>query len=162
MNIQTVLNAIEEKYPQAAALTGGENEISVARDRFIDVMHMLHDDPALAFDMLIDIAAMDRIPRVPRFDIVYILLSTKDFSRLLVRLSAGEDEEVPSVSGIWGSGNWAEREVYDLMGIKFSNHPDLRRILTWKNFEGHPLRKDFPLKGKNFDQQFDPSEIQDY
>jgi NADH-quinone oxidoreductase subunit C len=89
-------------------------------------------------------------------------LSTKDFSRLIVRLKAEEGEEIPSVSSIWHSADWAEREVYDLMGIPFSDHPDLKRILTWKNFEGHPLRKDFPLEGKDFDKPFDPETIEDY
>lgn len=160
MDIKTVLSTIEKAHPGAVDRVSGENEITLNTDRFADVMHMLHDD--LGFDMLTDIAAMDRMPRVLRFDLVYILLSTKDFSRLFVRLAVGEDDAVPSVSSIWASGNWAEREVYDLMGITFADHPDLRRILTWKNFEGHPLRKDFPLEGKDFDKPFDTTTIKDY
>jgi len=90
------------------------------------------------------------------------LLSTKNFTRLIVRMEIDEGQDVPSVSSIWHSADWAEREVFDLMGIPFSNHPNLQRILMWENFEGHPLRKDFPLEGKDFDKPFDPTTIQDY
>ena len=162
MDTKTIVSKIEKLHPGAIDRVSGENEITVNPDDFIKVMQTLHDDGTLGFDMLTDIAAMDRIPRAPRFDLVYILLCTKDFSRLLVRLAAGEDTGVPSVSSIWASADWAEREVYDLMGITFSGHPDLRRILTWKNFEGHPLRKNFPLEGKDFDQRFDTTTIVDY
>ena len=112
--------------------------------------------------MLTDVVGIDRTPRAPRFDLLYLLLSSKNFTRLSVRLETDEGQDVPSVSSIWHSANWAEREVFDLLGISFSNHPDLRRILTWENFEGHPLRKDFPLEGKDFDKPFDTKTIKDY
>jgi NADH-quinone oxidoreductase subunit C len=125
-------------------------------------MLTLHDNDDLPYDLLFDVLGIDRLPEKPRFDLIYILMSTKDFSRLFVRLKVEEGEQVPSVSSIWHSANWGEREVYDLMGIAFSDHPDLKRILMWKNFEGHPLRKDFPLEGKGFDRPFDPETIEDY
>lgn len=165
MEIQTIVDTISAKFSGAIVKQGinnGAPEITVTADSFYQVMKTLHEDKALVFDMLSDIVGIDRMPKTPRFDVCYILLSTKDFSRLIVRLEAEEGKDVPSVSDIWHSADWAEREVFDLVGIRFSNHPDLRRILTWENFEGHPLRKDFPLEGKDFDKPFDPTIIKDY
>lgn len=168
MSYKKVIQSIQKKFPQAVIRDGQNNcmnndqEITLALSEFFEAMRILHDNSDLPYDLLIDILSIDRVPRTPRFDLVYILISTKDFSRLLVRLEADEGEEVSSVSSIWHSANWAEREVYDLMGVTFSGHPDLTRILTWKNFEGHPLCKDFPLEGKDFDTPCDPETIEDY
>ena len=165
MSYKNVIQTIQKKFPEAVIKEGqnnGQREITLALSEFVEAMRILHDNSDLPLDLLIDILSIDRTPRKPRFDLVYILMSTQDFSRLLVRLEADEGEEVPSVSSIWYSADWAEREVYDLMGITFSGHPDLKRILTWKNFEGHPLCKDFPLEGKDFDKPFDPETIEDY
>ena len=165
MEFKTVVDTICAKCPGSIIQQGdrhGTGEITVAAESFLDVMKTLHGEKDLAFDLLIDVLGIDRMPKTPRFDVVYILLSTRDFTRLIVRLTVGEDQAVPSVAGIWQSADWAEREVYDLMGITFSDHPDLRRILTWENFEGHPLRKDFPLEGKDFDKPFDTTTIKDY
>jgi NADH-quinone oxidoreductase subunit C len=165
MSYKNVIQTIQKKFPEAVIKEGqnfGQREVSLAPSEFVEAMRILHGNSDLPCDLLIDILSIDRTPRKPRFDLVYILMSTQDFSRLLVRLEADEGEEVPSVSSIWHSANWAEREVYDLMGITFSGHPELKRILTWKNFEGHPLCKDFPLEGKDFDKPFDPETIDDY
>ena len=165
MSYKNVIQTIQKQFPEAVIKEGqnnGQKEITLALSEFVEAMRILHDNSDLPFDLLIDILSIDRTSRKPRFDLVYILMSTQDFSRLLVRLEADEGEEVPSVSSIWYSADWAEREVYDLMGITFSGHPDLKRILTWKNFEGHPLCKDFPLEGKDFDKPFDPETIEDY
>lgn len=163
--MQTVINAISQKYPHAIIKQGdaqGIFEITLAADAFLEVMKLLHEHKPFPFDMLTDILGIDLTPRTPRFDLVYLLLSTQNFTRLIVRMEIDEDQEVPSVSSIWHSADWAEREVFDMMGIPFSNHPNLHRILMWENFEGHPLRKDFPLEGKDFDKPFDPTTIQDY
>jgi NADH-quinone oxidoreductase subunit C len=93
---------------------------------------------------------------------VYVLFSLEHNRRLIVKLKVDISDTVPSMTGIWKSADWPEREVFDLLGINFSDHPDLRRILTWDNFEGHPLRKDFPLRGKDFDKKFDPDTIKVY
>ncbi len=165
MSYKNVIESIHKKFPEAiikASENKGQKEITLAHSDFFETMRALHDHPDFPYDMLIDILGIDRTPRKPRFDLVYILMTTKDFSRLFVRRQAEEGEEIPSVSGIWQSADWGEREVYDLMGIPFSGHPNLKRILTWKNFEGHPLRKDFPLEGKDFDKPFDPETIEDY
>ncbi|MGA2402733.1 MAG: NADH-quinone oxidoreductase subunit C [Syntrophobacteraceae bacterium] len=165
MELNTLVDTICEKYPGSILKRTdhhGIHEITVAAESFLEVMKTLHGDKKPGFDMLTDIVGIDRTPRAPRFDLLYLLLSLKDFIRLSIRLETGEGQDVPSVSGIWHSANWGEREVFDLLGIDFSNHPDLRRILTWENFEGHPLRKDFPLEGKDFSKPFDPRTIADY
>jgi NADH-quinone oxidoreductase subunit C len=165
MELNTIVDTLSEKCPGSVTKQADHqeaHEITIAAESFYEVMKTLQGDKNCAFDMLIDIVGIDLLPRTPRFDLLYILLSSKDFTRLIVRLETDEGQDVPSVSSIWHSANWGEREVFDLLGIKFSNHPDLRRILTWENFEGHPLRKDFPLLGKDFDKPFDPTIIEDY
>jgi NADH-quinone oxidoreductase subunit C len=138
----------------------GDLTVVVALEKLHEVMQFLHDDATLHYDLLSDVVGIDRQPREPRFEVVYVLHSMDDFKRLLVKVMVAEDEAVPTVTDIWNSANWPEREVYDLLGISFSDHPDLRRIFMWDDFEGHPLRKDFPLRGKDFEQQWDPSTIQ--
>ena len=111
------------------------------------VMRFLHDDKACAFTQLIDLCGVDYPGRPLRFDIVYHLLSMTHNRRLRVKVQADEETLVPSIIGIFKAADWYEREAFDMYGIGFSGHPDLRRILTDYNFEGYPLRKDFPLTG---------------
>jgi NADH-quinone oxidoreductase subunit C len=165
MELNTIVKAICEKYPGSILKETdhhGNLEITVAAQSFYEVMKTLQGDERFGFDMLTDVVGIDRTPRAPRFDVLYLLLSSKDFTRLIIRVETDDGQQVPSVSDIWHSANWGEREVFDLLGISFSNHPDLKRILTWEGFEGHPLRKDFPLEGKDFDKPFDPATIKDY
>ncbi len=117
----------------------------------------LRDSEKLLFNQLIDITAIDYPSREFRFDIVYLLLSLTLNKRILIKTSINEIDNLESISSIHKSSNWYERECYDLFGIKFINHPDLRRIMTDYNFEGHPLRKDFPLTGHN-EVRYDNSE----
>jgi len=108
-------------------------------------MRFLRDDPATQFEMLSDVCAVDYLPRVPRFEVVYHLYSVAKNHRLRVKVICdGASPSVPSVTALWESANWMEREVWDLYGIRFDGHPDLRRILLYDEFEGHPLRKDYP------------------
>lgn len=163
MDNTTVVERITAKLPQALAeqsVFRDELRITVKKDHLVKLMQFLHDDGELAYDFLSDIVGVDYLPAMPRFELVYLLMSMKDFRRLSVKLKVAEEEPVPTVSGIWKTANWQEREVFDLLGIRFDGHPDLRRILTWDNFEGHPLRKDFPLLGKDFDKKFDPGTIE--
>ena len=111
------------------------------------LIKFLKNHKQLLFNQLIDITAIDYPTREARFEIIYILLSLSLNKRILVKTSVIEDQNVDSITSIYKSANWYERECYDLFGIKFVNHPDLRRIMTDYNFEGHPLRKDFPLTG---------------
>jgi len=112
------------------------------------VMRFLRDDSQCLFKMLADVCGADYPQREKRFEVVYNLLSLSHNQRVRVKVSVAEDEVVPSVAGLFPSANWYERETWDLFGVFFSDHPDLRRILTDYGFDGHPLRKDFPLTGR--------------
>ena len=115
----------------------------------VSIIKFLKDNEKLFFNQLIDITAIDYPSRELRFEIVYLLISLKLNQRILIKTSINENDNIESISSVHKSANWYERECYDLFGIKFLNHPDLRRIMTDYNFEGHPLRKDFPLTGHN-------------
>ena len=113
----------------------------------IKVLTTLRDDPRLKFDQLIDITAADYPERAERFEVIYLLLSMTLNLRVMVKVPTGDEGVIPTACGVWPSANWLEREVWDMYGVYFSDHPDLRRILTDYGFEGFPLRKDFPLTG---------------
>ena len=134
----------------------GEVALETAADGFvlrvepqdvISVFTKLRDDARVDFKMLIDVSAVDYPARPQRFEVVYQLLSISQNLRLRVKVSLKEDQSVPSLASVFSAASWFEREVWDMFGIEFSDHPDLRRILTDYGFEGHPLRKDFPLTG---------------
>ncbi|QXQ04854.1 NADH-quinone oxidoreductase subunit C [Sphingosinicellaceae bacterium] len=131
----------------AATLTEhvGEWTLTIARDGLIDVATRLRDD--FAFEQLIDIAGVDYPERPERFEVNYLFLSLTANRRIRVKLFADDVAPVASLTGLWTVADWWEREVYDLYGVLFSGHPDLRRILTDYGFSGHPFRKDFPLTG---------------
>ncbi|MBX3580673.1 MAG: NADH-quinone oxidoreductase subunit C [Rhizobiaceae bacterium] len=131
----------------ATELAFGELTVTVAGDDLIDIVTFLRDDPACRFVSIIDVSGADYPSRVLRFDVVYHLLSPQKNIRIRVKVMTDEDTPVPSVTPVYPGADWYERETYDLYGILFSGHPDLRRILTDYGFEGHPLRKDFPLTG---------------
>jgi NADH-quinone oxidoreductase subunit C len=123
----------------------GEATAEIAVPALVEVCRACREDPALAFDLLMDVTAVDYLGSVPRFAVVYHLyaVARNDRLRLKVRLPE-EDPRVGSVTGIWPGANWLERETYDMYGIRFEGHPDLRRIYLYEEFQGHPLRKDYP------------------
>ena len=123
-------------------------QIIVPSKKIFDVLTKLHSNSYFAFDQLIDITAIDYPEKPKRFEVVYLLLSTITNQRLTVKICVNEGELVQSCVSIFKSANWSEREIWDMFGIFFSGHPDLRRLLTDYGFEGHPLRKDFPLTGR--------------
>jgi NADH-quinone oxidoreductase subunit C len=125
----------------------GELTIEVERDKLAEAITVLRDDPRCRFGCLIDICGADYPAREERFDVVYHLLSPWLNLRIRVRTKTDTGSPVPSITDLFPAANWFEREAYDLYGILFSGHPDLRRILTDYGFQGHPLRKDFPLTG---------------
>ena len=125
----------------------GELCVAVPRTRIAEVLRTLRDDPAIAMNQLMDICGADYPERPERFDVVYHLLSLRHNARVRVKIQTDEHSPVPTSVGVYSAAGWFEREVWDLFGIAFSGHPDLRRILTDYGFEGHPLRKDFPLTG---------------
>ena len=122
-------------------------EIQVDKAEIFNTINELKEDSNLKFDQLIDLTAIDYPSREKRFDAIYLLLSMTLNQRLLIKSSIDQSESIESVIPIHRAADWYERECYDLFGIQFLNHPDLRRIMTDYNFEGHPLRKDFPLTG---------------
>ena len=142
--------------PGAASLPGDAVTTEVAHHELMlrvpaaditKVVAFLRDDPSCQFKVLVDICGVDYPERTPRFDVVYNLLSLTHNHRIRVKVQATEDSPVPSVTAIHKGAGWFEREAWDMYGIMFDGHPDLRRILTDYGFEGHPLRKDFPLSG---------------
>jgi len=146
---------IEERFPGqvlGTTMFAGQVAISLNRDVIKDACLFLRDEPTLKMDHLADLTAVDysRYPgdQGPRFEVVYNLISIPFRHRIRLKARVPEeDPRVPSVSSVWNTANWHERETYDLMGIIFENHPDLRRILLPEDWEGHPLRKEYPLKG---------------
>lgn len=132
---------------QSKTIAFGELTLDVAREDIINVLTFLRDDAKCRFEVLIDICGVDWPAREERFDVVYHLLSPRLNQRVRVKLKTDESTPVDSVIPVFSAANWFEREAYDLYGILFSGHPDLRRLLTDYGFQGHPLRKDFPLTG---------------
>ncbi|SEN48491.1 NADH dehydrogenase subunit C [Gemmobacter aquatilis] len=138
------------KRPQAIIGTDiafGELNVDVALSQLLPFIDFLKTDAACRFSTLVDITAVDHPERPARFDVVYHFLSMYQNHRIRVKVAVREDEMVPSIIPVHESANWFEREVFDMFGILFSGHPDLRRILTDYGFRGHPLRKDFPTTG---------------
>ncbi len=128
----------------------GETTIIVKPERIVDICRTLRDAPETSFRYLSMIAGMDYLPQSPRFGVVYALYSHKFHNRVTLKTLLQDDANpaVDSVVPVWSTANWHEREAYDLVGIRFRGHPDLRRILMPADWVGHPLRKDYPLRGK--------------
>ena len=125
----------------------GDQTITIQKKNALELFEFLRDDPELDFKFLMDLTAVDYLNRKgDRFEVVYHFYSLKHNGRLRIKIPINEDDCVlDSVSSLWKTANWYEREVWDLYGIKFTGHPDLRRILLYEEFKGHPLRKDYPI-----------------
>ena len=146
----TLGHSIEQRL--GARITGvkvafGELTVSCAAPAIVEVLTILRDDPDYRFGYFIDVSGADYPERNQRFDVVYHLVDPHQVRRLRVKVQVAEGEDVPTITGIYPGADWYEREVFDLYGVVFAGHPDLRRILTDYGFSGHPLRKDFPLTG---------------
>ncbi len=143
-----LLDEIKAKFPQDVLETHsfrGDETVVVRREALGDVALFLRD--GLGFDILMDLTAADYLPREPRYELVCHFYSTGHNYRLRLKCPVpAETPSVKSLTSVWPGANWLEREVYDMFGISFEGHPDLRRILMYDGFEGHPLRKDYPLK----------------
>lgn len=155
MDPEQIAKVIEEKFPGQVLGTvthAGQVGVKLSRDKIRDICLFLRDEPSVKMDHLADLTAVDYSTYPgdtgPRFEVVYNLISTvhRHRIRLKVRLTE-EDPRIDTVSSVWNTANWHERETYDLMGIQFNGHPDLRRILLPEDWEGYPLRKEYPLKG---------------
>lgn len=143
----------------------GMPTIYVAREHLVETMRALRDLPALRFALLADVTAVDYLPRQPRFEIIYLLasLGVGGFGdtpkRLRVKVRVDDGVSVPTVSQVWPAANWAEREVYDMFGVRFENHPDLRRVLMPEDWEGFPGRKDYPVQIKQKVKTYEPLQV---
>ena len=132
-------------------------QISISTNQILDVVDFIKNDEACEFRQITDIAGVDFPERKKRFDVIYHFLSFKHNIRLRIKITTSEDETISSITSIFPAANWFEREAFDMYGIQFKDHPDLRRILTDYGFEGYPLRKDFPLSG-NVEIRYDEIE----
>jgi NADH-quinone oxidoreductase subunit C len=146
--------ALQDRFPNAihsSFVMWGETTVIVDRDQLLEVVRWLHDDPAQQYNFLSDVTAVEFRDLEQPIEVVWHLRSLpyRRFLRLKVLLRKGEPLEVPSVWSVYRAADWLERECYDMFGIRFVGHPDLRRLLMWEQYkEGHPLRKDFPLRGR--------------
>ena len=148
--MQELAEHIESAQPHAVKnceVVRDELVVHAVKDQIASLIRFLRDDPQCKFETLVDICGVDYLARVQRFEVVYHLLSMRLLQRVRVKLACDETEAVPSIVEVFPCANWNEREAFDMYGILFTGHPDLRRILTDYGFEGHPLRKDFPLTG---------------
>ena len=149
-----VSNASFEETPSVDFTT-----IYVPADRLVDTCRALRDADALRFTTIIEITAADYIPRNPRFEVVYHLLSISRRARVRLKVRVGDGGTVPTVQSVWKGAGWLEREVWDMFGIVFDGHPDLRRLLMPEDWEGHPARKDYPVQIRKAAQTYEPLEV---
>lgn len=151
LSAHPLVGRLQSFHPQAvaaASLFRDELTVEVPPALLRSVCEFLKTDSDLAFDFLADLTCVDSYPLEPRFQVVYHLLSLKTRARLRLKVRLpGTDPRADSVTGLWSAANWFEREVFDLFGVHFSGHPNLRRLLMPEDWEGHPLRKDYPVEG---------------
>jgi NADH-quinone oxidoreductase subunit C len=153
---ENVIKKLADKFGGSIAIerAGELTSIVVDRGKLREALLFLKTDSDVLFEMLTDLFAVDCYGREPRFEVVYLLTSLGRNVRLVVKTRVGDGEPVPTVSDIFSVADWLEREAYDMFGLRFEGHPNLTRILTVDDFDGHPLRKDFPTEGYGFDKPF--------
>ena len=154
LNISKILSSVLEKDNISIAYSDGNYKVSINPKDLLKVVKTIKDNEKLKFSQLIDLTAVDYPDNLPRFNLIYIFLSIEHNYRIILNTLISEDETIDSITSLFPCANWYEREVWDLFGISFKNHPDLRRILTDYGFTGYPLRKDFPLSG-NVEVRYD-------
>lgn len=162
MDNATVIERLRGALPDAIDSTSeyrGDLSIFVKPGAIVEVARALRDDPELSYNFLENLCGVDYIGRTPRFEVVYHLLSHANRHRVCLKVGVSENEAVPTLTGLWATANWQERETYDLLGIPFSGHPGLQRILMPEDWEGYPLRKDVPLGGEEVAFTFNQDEI---
>ena len=148
-----VIHKVRDRFSSALAdsqVFQDEITLIIQKNAMMEILRYLRDE--LDFELLTDLCGVDRFPKHPRYEVVYHLCSLKRNDRVRVKVSLQDGEAIPSVECLWNSANWYERETFDMLGIVFENHSNLKRILLWDEFDGHPLRKDFPTEGKDFEE----------
>jgi len=149
MDLSKTLTRLKENFSSSIFEIGsyvGDDFAVVHRDKLVEIARFLRDDSELQYNFLIDLTAVDYPKRAPRFEVVYHFFSLPFKHRVRLKVPVEErSPEVPSLVPLWEGANWFEREVWDMFGIRFQGHPDLRRILLYEGFQGHPLRKDYPI-----------------
>jgi len=141
---------LREEFPEAVVSVTeyrGETTAVVARERVVEMCRFLKEEPGLEFVMLVDLCAIHWMDREYSYEVVYLLHSFKRNDRIRLKVRLGEEGRCPTMTGVFAGADWQEREAYDLVGVVFDGHPDLRRILMPDDYDAHPLRKDFPVKG---------------
>jgi len=152
-----VPNASFEEAPSVDFAT-----IYVLPEHLVETCRALRDNAALRFTTIIEVTAADYVPRNPRFEVVYHLLSISRRDRLRIKVRVAEGGTVPTVQSVWKGAGWPEREVWDMFGIVFDGHPDLRRLLMPEDWEGHPGRKDYPVQIRKSAQTYEPLEVSEH
>ena len=162
MDNATVIERLRAALPDAIERTSeyrGDLSVYVRRDAIVEVARTLRDDPVLRYNFLDNLCGVDYLGRTPRFEIVYHLLSHTNRHRVALKVGVGDGEAVPTLTGLWATANWQERETYDMLGISFAGHPGLYRILMPDDWEGFPQRKDVPLGGEEVAFTFNQDQI---
>lgn len=151
MDLDSQVSILKEKFPRSVLdvfTFRGETTLLLRAEDILPICRFLHDAPDLSYDYLTDLCGGDYHPREPRFEVVYHLCAMKNRQRLRLKVHLpAKNPCLSSVTSVWKAANWMEREAFDMFGITFDGHPDLRRILLTPEWEGHPLRKDYPLQG---------------
>ena len=162
MNAASVIESLAPLVPGATFEPGTSIDfatIYVPLDQLVDTCRALRDTPSLGFNLLIEVTAVDYFPRAPRYEVVYHLVSIPNRVRLRLKVRVADGGTVPTVQSVWPAAGWPEREVWDMFGIVFDGHPDLRRLLMPEDWEGHPQRKDYPVQIRKTAQTYEPLEV---
>ena len=162
MDSAAVIDLLNPLVPGASFEAGRSVDFAtvyVPANRLVETCRALRDTPTLGFNVLAEVTAADYLPQVPRFEVVYHLLSVPRRARLRLKVRVGDGDSIPTVQSVWPAAGWPEREVWDMFGIVFEGHPDLRRLLMPEDWEGHPQRKDYPVQIQKAAQTYEPLEI---
>ena len=162
MDSSAIIDILQPLVPGAALEAGRSVDfatIYVPADRLVETCRALRDTPSLDFKVLTEVTAADYLPREPRYEVVYHLLSISKRLRLRLKVRVASDGTLPTVQSVWLGAGWPEREVWDMFGIVFDGHNDLRRLLMPEDWEGHPARKDYPVQIRKAAQTYEPLEV---
>ena len=162
MDASSIIDTLTAAVPGASYEAGKSVDfatIYVPAAQLVETCRALREIPSLRFNVLIEVTAADYLPREPRFEVVYHLLSIPNRVRLRLKVRVGERDMVPTIQSVWPSAGWLEREVWDMFGVVFDGHPDLRRLLMPEDWEGHPQRKDYPVQIQKAAQTYEPLEV---